>query len=915
MFLFISFLIYIQFISSLLIKEQYNTLYSFYNSTNGPNWFTNCNSKWKFQENSDPCINKWQGITCLPSTCLITSPCYITSISLGSCNLKGILPSNLGYIRTLNTLNLPSNLIQGTLPYSFNNITRLQWLDLSSNSFHGSLPNISKSILSFALRRNYLTGSIPERYSTLSSLISFDVRYNQLSGTLSPNFLRLSSTVSFELSSNKFTGTFPGFMLSKVQILQLENNLLNGTIPIICSYPSCLLGTFTLANNNISGTIPSEIFGPLKSLTTFNISYNLLTGTIPSTIGCITRISVIDLSNNLLAGTVNNIFKSKSLRTLDLSNNQFNGPINFTFSATQLTQLNLYNNFFSGPIQLGKKFQYLTILDLASNYFSSTLPTTFGYLSAIQQLHLSNNLFTSSIPLQLSTRPYLRLVDLSYNYLTGTIPPQFFNSSTTYKSLSIILNLYLHGNYFSGIIPPTICRAPVLRQVSLFNNFLTGTIPPLQNCASIQTILLQNNKLIGDPGKAFEISIDTTLKYTNFSLLQAIDLSDNYFSSTIPKQIFQLPRILYVAIVGGCYHGEIPEVICNATTLSTLVLEGLRSGKNCREHFLDPFNAIPSKVYRTSTVTGKIPSCIWNLTNLETLYLSGNLIEGTIPSSDIIPSSLKRLSLSYNKLTGTIPISLQTQEYQYFDLEHNRLTGTSENIIINKKKKNETHLTLSVNRLSGHINNLKYLESIDVLSGNIYSCRDRSDLPENDPEATTYLCASDALDLSLLFWFLITILFFIILIISIYTVQYRRRISSSFSESESIFRPSGNLSYLFNQSFLPTIRNNSINPTISQDPDIILTENPLNRTSNNSISSNDGRGTVLEKVSDTIHLIFEYYDEIKMVDKNLNPELCKFLKTISYLRLFTIKVTIFSSTIILGFYLLMKLNYNAGTHE
>jgi Leucine-rich repeat (LRR) protein len=407
------------------------------------------------------------------------------------------------------------------------------------------------------------------------------------------------------------------------------------------------------------------------------------------------------------------------------------------------------------------------------------------------------------------------------------------------------------------------------------------------------------------------------VKYNNFSLLQVVDLSDNDFTGTIPRQIFQSPRILFVAIVGGCFHGNFPLEICNATSLKALVLEGLRSGRHCREDFWDPLSVIANRVYRTSTVGKKLPKCIWNLTNLETLYLSGNLMEGSIPETQSLPSSLVRLSLSYNKLTGTIPKILQRQPFEYFDLEHNRLTGTSEDIHISAERYNDTQVTLSVNRLSGHIGNLNYLKHVDVLSGNIYSCSSsRSDLPHNDPESLTYLCGSDALDLTLLFWFLLTVLFVFIVALSLYTIQYRRRFSSSFSDSGGLRRST--LSMLVNFSSPSSLWNKSS----ERDSEVITCENPLSRVDSNLSSENENeresavtKNTLQERISDNIHLVLEYHQEISQMNKNSNPELTRFLKTLSSLRMIAIQLGLLAITVFLGFYLIMKLQLDSGTHE
>ena len=84
-------------ISCNMTIETYNALYSFYNSTNGKNWTTTCNSNWTFTSNSQPCVDEWNGITC-------NNECQIIEISLSNCNLQGFLPTELGYLENMRQL-------------------------------------------------------------------------------------------------------------------------------------------------------------------------------------------------------------------------------------------------------------------------------------------------------------------------------------------------------------------------------------------------------------------------------------------------------------------------------------------------------------------------------------------------------------------------------------------------------------------------------------------------------------------------------------------------------------------------------------------------------------------------------------------------------------------------------------------
>jgi len=261
--------------------------------------------------------------------------------------------------------------------------------------------------------------------------------------------------------------------------------------------------------------------------------------------------------------------------------------------------------------------------------------------------------------------------------------------------------LYIHDNDIVGPIPSNIGDAQYLQQLSAFNNDLTGPLPlSLRNCSYLQTILVKNNRLTGHLNDVFTSSGDSI-----FTLLQAIDISQNRFSGVFPDAVFSLVNIRYIAATGGCFHGAIPSSVCESSTLETLVLEGLHSGRECRRPIWNPFALKPA--YISSSKGSTIPTCIWELPNLKTLHLTGNLLEGTIPDPPNI-FSLSDLSLAYNTLEGSIPLSLRKSPLRKLDLSHNRLSGTcddlnTEGYISAQQSQQSVKLSLSVNRLSGHV--------------------------------------------------------------------------------------------------------------------------------------------------------------------------------------------------------------------
>jgi hypothetical protein len=122
------------------------------------------------------------------------------------------------------------------------------------------------------------------------------------------------------------------------------------------------------------------------------------------------------------------------------------------------------------------------------------------------------------------------------------------------------------------------------------------------------------------------------------------------------------------------------------------------------------------------------------------LVLSSNQLTGSIPDS-IWQSNIARLDLSLNRLQGTLPSDMlpaAQSQLQWQSVKSSYSSNGTSNSTVSVK--------LQVNQLAGTIPG--WLQSlspgnIDVLEGNMFSCNaDRSDLPVNDPQASTYECGS-----------------------------------------------------------------------------------------------------------------------------------------------------------------------------
>ena len=180
---------------------------------------------------------------------------------------------------------------------------------------------------------------------------------------------------------------------------------------------------------------------------------------------------------------------------------------------SQLLGLSLSRNQLTGeiPAELSQLSQLLA-LTLSRNQLTGEIPAELSQLSQLLYLGLFRNQLTGEIPAELSQLSQLRVLFLDRNQLTGEIPLSQLSQQQSAdggdpggvvptlpaagvgplqksadggdpggvvpNSPSCGLGLYLHSNELNGPIPSWLVNLTELRELSLWSNQLTGTIPP-----------------------------------------------------------------------------------------------------------------------------------------------------------------------------------------------------------------------------------------------------------------------------------------------------------------------------------------------------------------------------------------------------------------------------------------------------
>jgi len=497
-------------------------------------------------------------------------------------DLSGFLPSCLANLTSLELLSLSSNHLK--IPMSLNplyNLSRLEYFDGLGNEIYAEEDDHNLSP-KFQLNSLFLSGR------------------GQSVGTFSKFLYHQVNLQYVRLTNIQIKGEFPNWLIENntyLRELDLENCSLSGPF-LLPKNSHVSLSFLSISTNHFQGQIPSKIGARLPGLEVLLMSDNGFNGNIPSSLGNISSLQVLDLSNNVLTGTVlsNNSLQGQipgwignmsSLEFLDLSRNNFSGPLPPGFgTSSKLRHVSLSRNKLQGPIAMAFYDSCeIFALDLSHNDLTGRIPEWIDRLSNLRFLLLSYNNLEGEIPIQLCRLDQLTLIDLSHNYLSGNIPsliisthpfPYQYNSRDsvsssqhsfefTTKNVSLSYRgsivRYFTGidfscNNFSGEIPPEIGNLSVIKVLNLSHNSLTGPIPPtFSRLKEIESLDLSYNKLEGE----------IPPQLTELCSLEFFSVAHNNLSGKTPARSKQ-----FATFEESCYKenpflcGEPLPKICNA---------------------------------------------------------------------------------------------------------------------------------------------------------------------------------------------------------------------------------------------------------------------------------------------------------------------------------------------------------------
>ncbi|CAM6118249.1 unnamed protein product [Calypogeia fissa] len=423
-----------------------------------------------------------------------------------------------------------------------------------------------------------------------------------------------------------------------------------------------------LRSLGLVGTI-SPSLGGLTFLKHLDLSNNSLGGSIPASLGNCLQMSYLALDENLLGGEIpSQLGNLIGLRTLNLSSNFLKGVIPVSIeNCSLLSYLSLGQNNLTGDIPPNlDRVVNLMVVSLEYNSLSGFIPESLGNCTYLVELHLDSNYdLVGNIPAQLENLRQLELLTVAENNLAGTFPSWMGN-------LTALVALDLSFNSFTGDLPDFFGEMKNLTSVNFRANDFTGNFPlSLTNCSSLVYLSVMQNFLSGvippEVGRLHKLeqlfasdnvfsthvpsSLSNCSSLTRLRLGEAPLFPPTESNQTVPSWLSTMVNLQYIGLYNLGLQGEIPPELGTLPNLYYLALYG-------------------------NNLIGKIPASLGNCTNMMKLQLDSNFLTGPIPTE--LGSLVKMIFFFfyYNYLTGPLPTFFANfTELQYFEVHLNNLEG------------------------------------------------------------------------------------------------------------------------------------------------------------------------------------------------------------------------------------------------
>ena len=596
-----------------------------------------------------------------PSIDIGTNWQYMKQLNFNDNFLTGTIPTQLGQLSFLQTLQLSNNQFTGTMlsDLYWNSLTELRVLDLSR------IPSPrSTSTSTTRTTTTGLTGPVPS-FSTMKYLQWIDLSYQSLTGILPPNLVQSTNKnthLTIDLRGNQFSDItiqyFPLFLFTKYHLdLYLADNPLT---EFVLENTMCQPHQDDNDNNTTS-----LVASPIPPLVVPN---GWLNGQIQTFLNC----------------------------------NGFLCPIGTFALNTQGRQMN-----WNIPCQDCPTAQYMgqtwcddtTTSDTTSD--SSTTTTTIGQEQQMNVFRILQEFFTS-------------LNGIHWKESYGWMDMESYDDHDycTWYGITcdndFIIEIDLDSNSLNGIVPNSIFTLPLLQRLSLSSNTITLDI-------STSTTSTTKNS-----NEEFYMALQQATNLRELNLIQTkLGGDDTIDGSTIVQTLLQGLAQVNVIEILRLSSNPPPKTTMNGDTTSTSTTSTTRRNEFPMAIF--ELTSLQLLDLSHNEYIGQLDllQLLSQLLDLRFLYLQNNFLSGSLTtksstslSSSTFSSKIQELNLAQNQFTGPLPSNEELNdcclELQIINVRDNQFIGTIpswsllSNVQIFNAKNNQLSGSLPMDFLLAH---------------------------------------------------------------------------------------------------------------------------------------------------------------------------------------------------------------------
>ncbi|CAN6465617.1 unnamed protein product [Victoria cruziana] len=354
-----------------------------------------------------------------------------------------------------------------------------------------------------------------------------------------------------------------------------------------------------------------------------------LGGSLPASLRNLSSLQTLELQNNNFSGPLPSLAGLGFISVVMLHDNSFTSfPSNFFSGLTSLQAVYLDHNPFA-PWDIPPSLaDARALVNFSANGagVQGTIPPFVGSFSSIYSFNLAYNNLTGGLPGSLSGS------SLQMFWLNNQKGPKLSGCIDVLANMTDLVQVWLHSNAFTGLLPD-LTALTSLTDLNLRDNRLTGPVPnSLVSLRALKNISLSNNLLQGSvPVFHGDVGVDNDPKLNRYCLPAPGDCDQRVIVLLSIASAMAYPADLADSWLGNNPCGGWAGITCNPKGNITVINFQNRGFSGTISTDFGKISSLQRLVLSNNNLTGRIPKEIADLPSLVYLDVSNNFLSEKVP--------------------------------------------------------------------------------------------------------------------------------------------------------------------------------------------------------------------------------------------------------------------------------------------